>query len=177
MLSLLNEAPHCINRIWAWLEESCVVPPPPNTPTLWLPSSLSTSTCTDYWSEDRTELSVWCRNGTRDGQQPQTDEPPGHRQGGGLPDAWTLAASGVRQKPVWVFCLDSELLGSSFPVLPHPCQILHGTIKQSGANSYPPELAFLQLVCANHSSEDDPPPRPVFLSLECLTPSGPGTSW
>lgn len=68
----------------------------------------------------------------------------------------------------WVLCLDSELLGSSFPVLPHPCQTLHSTVKQSRADSYPPELAFLQLVFANHSSEGERPPRPAFLCFNAF---------
>lgn len=123
-------------------------------PHLWLPSSLSTSTCTHDWSEDRTELSdaemgQFSYRKCTAGQGKDS----GHRQRwvprtsevGGLPDARTLAASGVRQMPMWVFCLDGKLLGSSFPVLPHPCQTLHSTIKRPRADSYPPVLTVLQL--------------------------------
>lgn len=109
-----------------------------------------------------------CQNCTA-GQGMDTDRDESRRRGGGgLPDARTLSASGVRQMPVWVLCLDSELLGSSFPVLPHPCQTLHSTVKQSRADSYPPELAFLQLVFANHSSEGERPPRPAFLCFNAF---------
>lgn len=136
-------------------------------PRLWLPSSLSTSTCTDYWSEVRTELSVWCWNGTVFLSELHSWTRDGHRQ------RWVPWGVAGRSDSVcfggpWVLCLDSELLGSSFPVLPHPCQTLHSTVKQSRADSYPPELAFLQLVFANHSSEGERPPRPAFLCFNAF---------
>lgn len=74
-----------------------------------------------------------------EGQRAATDNDESRRPGGGggLAEAWTLTASGVRHNPAWVFCLDSEILGSSFPVLPHPCQTLRGPVKRSRANSPP----------------------------------------
>lgn len=103
------------------------------------------------------ELHSW----TRDGQRPQTEMSPVEMERG-----WVVARrsdsgcfGGSAGARVGVLCLFSELLGSFFPVLPHPCQTLHGTVNRSRAISYPPELAFLQPVSANHSSEDDRPTR------------------
>lgn len=125
------------------------------------------------WSQNWTECLMlkWdsfpVRTAQLDKGWTQTDESR-RRGGGGCRTLGLLSALGVRQMPVWVLCLDSELLGSSFPVLPHPCQTLHSTVKQSRADSYPPELAFLQLVFANHSSEGERPPRPAFLCFNAF---------
>lgn len=64
-------------------------------PRLWLPSSLSTSTCTDYWSEVRTELSVWCWNGTVFLSELHSWTRDGHRQRW-VPQTWGGGGAGCR---------------------------------------------------------------------------------
>lgn len=116
------------------------------------------------WASDAEMGQFSCQNCTA-GQGMDTDRDESRRRGGG---GVAGRSDSVCFGGPWVLCLDSELLGSSFPVLPHPCQTLHSTVKQSRADSYPPELAFLQLVFANHSSEGERPPRPAFLCFNAF---------
>lgn len=88
-----------------------------------------------------------------EGQRAATDNDESRRHGGGYRKLGLslLRESGRIQHGCSVWTV--KFSGSSFPVLPHPCQTLHGPVKRSRANSYPSPPRHYR------------PFRPAFLSL------------